>query len=233
MMNPLKKGASNTIAIGAPFLYLPRLRDFLPAPLPNSLLVFPFHGWEEQQLIGSLEQYADAIEELVKDGYSPVTVCLYWKEYENPVNRRIFTRRGWSVVTMGHRDNNPYFLHEQRLLILRHAHVTSNRVSTATFYALYLGQPFFLHGPVMGLSASDDPTGQLFDAWQRSEFPMLSRQGYDGTAFRHIGEAELGLEYKLTPAALRRLFSWRKRDRYSPQRIYRALRRRLSICQTS
>jgi hypothetical protein len=66
----------------------------------------------------------------------------------------------------------------------------------------------------MGLSTSDDPTGDIFDAWQREEFPMLDFDQFDDKVHREVGEAELGLEFKQTPESLRKLFLWNDADRF-------------------
>lgn len=206
-------GAMNTVGVGAPFLYLPEL-DEVPEPEPKSLVVFPFHGWEKRRLHGNIVRYADSLQELRREGFDKITVCLYWMEYEDPEVREVMKSRGFELETMGHRDTNPGFLERQRRLILRHAYATSNRVSTVAFYALALGRPFFYYGPAMGLSTTDDPTGRGFDAWQRSEFPMLDFNGFDDRVHREVGEDELGLEFKLSPEAMCELFLWNRSDRY-------------------
>lgn len=205
-------GAMNTIGVGAPFLYLREL-DTMPEPEPKSLVVFPFHGWEKRRLHGNIVRYADSLLELRREGFEKISVCLYWMEYEDPEIREVMESRGFEVETMGHRDRNPRFLERQRHLILRHAYATSNRISTVAFYALALGRPFFYYGPAMGLSTTDDPTGEAFDAWQRSEFPMLDFKTLDDSVHREVGEAELGLEFKRSPKAMRELLLWNSDDR--------------------
>jgi hypothetical protein len=195
-------GYRDVTAIGAPWLYMPAAPD--PGPeQPRSVLVVPFHGWEKQALHGSMTAYADALAELEREGFGPITVCLYWHEYEQAELRELFERRGCATTTMGHRNDNPEFLLRQHELIRRHAFVSSNRVSTATFYALTAGRPFFLHGPPVGLSESDDPTGEQFDRWQREQFPDLCSLEPDFERQRAIGEHELGADHLLSPEQLR------------------------------
>ena len=200
-------GVTNVVPVGAPFLYLPETPDPGPSQ-PRSLLVFPFHGWEKEQVAGDFSSYADAIAELEADGYGPVTVCLYWLEYEDPALRAIFERRGWRVVTAGQRDGNPTFLVGQRELLREHAFVTANRVCTAAFYALSEGRPFFLHGPSMGLDGTHDPDGLVFDAWQREALPTLTLDAFDGECQQALGAYELGAEFRRTPEELRTLLNW-------------------------
>ena len=193
-------GYADLTAIGAPFLYLPEV----PAAPPSgqSVLAMPFHGCEQSELQGSLEAYAQALEQLVREGLGPVTVCMYWIEHEQPALRAAFESRGFATTTLGHRDSNPRFLHDQCALLKRHAYVTSNRVSTAAFYGLALGRPFFLCGPPQGLAGTEDPTGEVFDRWQRETFPSLTWERFDGSCREELGYAELGAEYLLSPREL-------------------------------
>jgi hypothetical protein len=202
-------GCPNVEAIGAPFLYLPPVQDQPESLGPRSLLVYPFHGWAKQRVHGDMQAFAEQLHELERgEGFGPITVCLYHLEYADADIRSVFEQYGWAVTTLGSHANNPTFLDKQREMQRRHAYVTSNRVATATFYALVSGCRFFLHGPPMGLSESQDPTGEEYDAWQRAEFPMLTFAGFGDRAHTAVGEAELGLEYKRSPEQLAELLGW-------------------------
>lgn len=197
-------GYRGAVAIGAPWLYMPATLD--PGPdHPRSVLVVPFHGWEKQALAGSMDTYAQALVRLEAQGFGPITVCLYWFEHEQSALREVFERQGFATTTMGPRSENPEFLRRQRELIQRHAYVSSNRVSTASFYALEAGRPFFLYGPLAGLSATEDASGEQFDRWQRDEFPALIQAPADLACNVELGAYELGAEHKRTPAQLREL----------------------------
>jgi hypothetical protein len=195
-------------AIGAPFLYLPQAPSPSPSRGPRSVLALPFHGWEKAKVSADFHALAGSLQALTREGLGPVTVCLYWMEYEDTALRKIFENQGFAVVTNGRRDGNPGFLERQRALLWEHALVTSNRVSTATFYALAAERPFFLWGPPAGLSGSDDPDGARFDAWQRAEFPALTWARFDGGVQRDLGLQELGANHQRGPAALRELLAW-------------------------
>lgn len=195
-------GYQGAVAVGAPWIYLDDEPDVGPEH-ERSVLVVPFHGWERESLAGTMSGYAEALTELERRGFGPITICLYWFEYEQPALRALFEARGFATTTMGHRNDNPEFLRRQRALIRRHRFVTSNRVSTAAFYALDAGRSFFLYGPVTGLSESEDPTGEVFDRWQRENFPELCWERFDETCHQRIGAAELGREHKRSPEQLR------------------------------
>jgi len=197
-----EKGFKGATPIGAPFLYLPKQQAPVPAS-DKSLLAIPFHGWEKGGLHGSIVHYADELTELQEKGFGPITVCMYYFEYEQEPLRSIFESRGFKTTTMGQKGENPEFLYRQRDLITSHSAVTSNRVSTATFYALSLGVPFFLWGPVQGLEGSLDPTGEIFQKWQCDVFPQLHFDQFDGHCHQELGLKELGAEHMLSPEALR------------------------------
>lgn len=196
------------VPIGAPFLYLPKPADAVPSRGLRSLLVMPFHGWEKEHLHGNMGTLTDAIGALEREGFGPISICLYWLEYGDPAIRKIFEDRGWGVFTNGHRDKNPRFHFTQRDLMLSHAYVTSNRVCTAAFYALGLQRKFFLHGPPMGLAGSADPTGETFDRWQRETYPELLWERFSDTCHAHLADRELGRDVVLSPESMRELFWW-------------------------
>lgn len=229
-------GYRNVRAIGAPFVYLSGPWQDHPRMGESSLLVVPFHGWEKQRLADNLEAYACSLESLSREGFEPITICLHWSEYQDSGCRGVFEARGWRVVTNGPRNNNPEFLAHQKELILNHAYVTSNRVSTIAFHALICNRPYFFYGPTMGLHNSADPSGKLFDQWQKREFPMLAYEKFQGDVYRALGEAELGLEFKLPPGDMIELFGWGYggsvvRIRARMKRFIWRIRKRLKITQ--
>jgi hypothetical protein len=198
-------------AIGAPFLYLPPLEEPIEAE-PGSLLVMPTHGWEKAKLEHNFEFYARSLGEIEKE-FRSVTVCLYWFEHQEPRYRRPFEERGYRVITSGARDKNPHFLHDLRRLLLRYEYVASNRVGTATFYALHLGRKFFAHGPPVGVEQRLDRTGMLYDAWQRREYPTLMWETFRDEPNRDLGASELGLPFMHTKDELLDRFLWRPEKR--------------------
>ncbi len=213
-----EQGFRGLVPLGAPYLYLGASAD---AGAPRGLLAIPFHGWEKQKIAGDLGRYAESLSDLEARGLGPVTVCLYFTEHREPALRRLFEERGFSVTTMGPRDGNPEFLERQRALLRAHLRVTSNRISTAAFYALHEARPFFLHGPTMGLEATEDPTGERFDAWQRESFPSLYGARAEDVADVGLGAEELGARHRRTPAELRELLAW------TPTRAWVRVARRL------
>jgi len=206
------------VPLGAPFLYMPPVEAPIE-PEPRSLLVMPAHGWEKNKVEHDFEQYARNVEEISRD-FSSITVCLYWFEFREERYRKPFEARGYKVVTAGPRDNNPQFLYDLRKLLLKYEYISSNRVQTATFYALSLGRKFFAHGPPVGIEQRIDRTGQLYDAWQHREFPTLMWKNFHDEPQPAIAASELGAAFVKTKDELLDLFCWRpERSREREARV--------------
>ncbi len=201
----LGAGLSHAQGIGAPWLYMP------PPPLhqapQRSLLAIPLHSWEKVKIPQDFENYAQALAQIAGQ-FSQVTVSLYWFDHQDPVNRETFEKRGFRVVTAGHRDNNPHFLRDMRQMLLGHTHVTSNRAQTGLFYGLHLGLKGFLYGPSAGVEATVDRSGDMFAAWQEREFPMLLWKNFQDDAQPQVASDELGADLQLSPQALRDKMLW-------------------------
>ena len=97
---------------------------------------------------------------------------------------------------------------------------TSSDLRAATFYALSLNRPFFLWGPPQGLSQSDDPAGERYDAWQKDTFPQLTWDRFDGHADLDLAARELGKDYLCSPEELRRKLWVNPEDRWRRGKLY-------------
>ncbi len=201
----------HVVGIGAPLLYLPE-DPALPPQEPGSLLAIPVHGWERAKVQQELAGYAQELA-AIADQFSTITVCLYWFDHQFAENRKAFEDRGMRVVCVGHRDNNPRFLFDLRTLCARHAHVTSNRVQTGLFVAMYLGCRPFLYGSPVGVEPILDHGGHLWDAWQRRVFAQLAWERFAGDTQRELGASELGLPLRKSPDELRSLLLWSDEQR--------------------
>ena len=197
-------------AVGAPFLYLMRLRGEAPAPPAGSLLAFPFHTEEKTRIERDDERYA---EHLAARGADSVTVCLHPQDLENQAIRASYERRGFATTSNGNNRVDPRFLDRVFDLIARHERVTTNRVCTAIFYAAALGRGGSIGGPVPGIerggsgpAASEAGYAERF---QRTTFPELI-DGVGGDAARELGERELGAESLRDPSELRRILGWQQ-----------------------
>jgi hypothetical protein len=203
----LEAGGAPVEAIGAPFLYQLRLQPAAP-PAGRSLIAFPFHGTEGDPVAATFSKYAQTLRQLERDGFGPITVCMYWLEHADPALREPFEKAGFAVTTLGHRDDNPRFIERFVDLVGQHAFVTSNRIGTAIFYGIAMGRPAFLVGPGMALRSERDPAGERVARWTRALFPELDYAAFDGSLQADYADRELGAEFVLSPADLRAKFLW-------------------------
>ncbi len=203
-------GIPRVTAIGAPLLYLPPTAPVEPES--KSLVVFPFHIWERASFADDAvllhERFLDQLQPLLGE-FSPVTVCLYWMQYDSREIREVFLRRGLRVVTLGHRDGDPRFLWRFRELVTRHEYVTSNHFSTAVFYGLHLRRKAFIFGPTFGMVEA----GHVVDVNHLQEimggrYPEMLWSNFDDSCHAEIAAEELGLEHRRSPQQLRELFGW-------------------------
>ena len=103
--------------MGAPFAYLARLEGGRAKEArPRSTIAYPSHGWERDDVHGSHPALAAALAERET---GPVTVCLYWREYDQAAVRRVYEGAGFRVICHGYRDD-PHFTRRQHDELLNH-----------------------------------------------------------------------------------------------------------------
>lgn len=131
-----------------PFAYAAKLLECTPAPARTGTLFFPSHSSHRVTWHADFEGLADAL--LALDArFQPVTVCLYWRDYE--LGRHLpFSRRGLPVVSAGHMFD-PQFLYRLAHLLRGHAYAASNVLGSYLPYAVIAGCRFFF---VQGFEAS-------------------------------------------------------------------------------
>ena len=202
-------GRRNVVVVGAPLLYLlemdPPADD---APEREGTIWYPFHGWEAQEVSGDHSRQIDLINE-VEQG--PVTVCLYWQEFQTRRIRRLYEQAGFRVICHGFRGHmwrgtDPEFLDRQLAELRRHRRVASNRVSSALFYGIAAGCEPAVYGDPMVLRAEDPTFGGV--ARIRRQWPQLHGRTVDIDIAREITAQELGADNILSPAELRAVFGW-------------------------
>jgi hypothetical protein len=202
-------GRRNVVIVGSPWAYLLELEPEPADAAPRQGTIFyPFHGWEGQVVKGDHRRLIDEIRE-VEEG--PVTVCLYWAEYNMPKIRRIYEEAGFRTVTHGYRgfwwrDTDPVFLSRQLAEVRKHQRVASNRLSSAVFYGTLAGCEPAVYGDPMTLKNEDPTFGGV--ARQRRQWPEFHGARVDVAAARRSARDELGADYVLPQAAVRRLFGW-------------------------
>lgn len=133
-------------AIGAPWLYLEAndLARPITVQAGNKYVFFPMHGTDQHPLDDRPASLLEALE--IAEG-NPLTVCLFWRDYQDPLNpfRKLSEQLNLSIITAGNPVNKD-FLRNLRLILQSHSHFVSNRVTTSTIYALRAGLEIHLTG---------------------------------------------------------------------------------------
>lgn len=203
-------GLRGVVPIGAPFLYLTRIADGRGLGVrqgegsrAEGTIVYPFHAWEETTVVGDHDAY---VREIVDREEGPVTVVLYWLDYERPETRRLYERHGVRIRCHGRRYD-PWFLWRQYEELIRHQRVVSNRVSTAVWYGASLGREVEVYGQVMGSNTESE--GRRFSELQKRRWPELCEGPLAGDEARRLAMRELGGEFVRGPNELRDILGWR------------------------
>jgi hypothetical protein len=197
------RGRRDYYVLGAPWNYLLELEPDLGAvPEREGTIWYPFHGWDTNDLDGDHYRLINEIK-AVETG--PVTVCLYWLEYQSRHIRRIYESAGFRVICHGHRDDED-FLYNQLTELRRHRRVASNRLTTAIFYGISAGCEPAVYGDPMLM----DGVNPLYEGKDRVPrlLPELHGTAIDLSVARELTRQELGSDYLATPAELLEVFGW-------------------------
>ncbi len=199
----LDDGIKPAVPIGGPFCYLAtQERARLGGPAPRSTIAYPSHSWERDEMQGSHDALIAAISEREE---GPVTVCLYWREYDQLEVRRVYEAAGFRVVCHGYRSD-PHFMRRQFDELLLHDRVVTNRVATALWYGGLVGRALEVYGPVFGVQGADEV--ESWDRFQRRQWPMLFDGGVDGATAADLAADELGAAHVRPPEELAEILGW-------------------------
>jgi hypothetical protein len=202
-------GRRQAYVVGSPWAYLLRMEPDLGAVERREGTVwYPFHGWEGQHVVGDHRRLIAAIKQTEP---GPVTVCLYWQEYQSRRLRRRYERAGFRVTCHGYRggwweDLDPRFLYRQLAELRRHRRVASNRLCSAIFYGALAGCEPAVYGDPMRLEREIP----IFGGQPRilREWAELHGERVDPVLAREAAGTELGADRLVSPAEMRRLFRW-------------------------
>lgn len=182
----VERGVHPVIPLGDPFCYLLRSRGDRPTAPTPSTIVYPLHGWEQDDIVGS----HDALIRAIRDREQlPVTVCLYWREFDQPDVRRRYEAAGFRVITHGYRDD-PLFTLRQFDELAAHTRVVTNRAATALWRGALMGLETEIYGPVFSILGDEE--AEEYGRYQRSRWPELCDGGLDGAAASELAGGELG-----------------------------------------
>jgi hypothetical protein len=207
--------------VGSPWSYLLQLEGqetWARQPHPREgTIVYPFHGWEGQDIVGSHDSF---VAEIRATETGPVTICLYWNEYRVDAVRREYENAGFRVISHGYRGLNwkgtdTRFLYNQLRELRSHRRVVSNRLSTAIFYGASVGCEVGVYGDPMLLHAEDPVFGgnrRLARLW-----PALHQPAAPLQEAAEIARDELGMDAVLSPVEIIQTFGWTHARRASAE----------------
>ncbi|GGB38848.1 hypothetical protein GCM10011492_32030 [Flexivirga endophytica] len=206
-------GLRDYVVVGAPWAYLLDLEkqdEWAATSVEREgTIVYPFHGWEQQQVLGSHDRYIEQIREV--EGDVPITICLYWNEYQDKNVRRVYEDAGLRVITHGYRGylwkgTDTEFLYKQLDELRRHKRVVSNRIGSALFYGASVGADIGIYGDPMLLEAERSQLGgqtKPLRFWPEMHQPFVPRD-----VAWELTREELGMDVVLSPAEVRQEFGW-------------------------
>lgn len=208
-------GYNNVIPIGSPFLYLPfhQITETNQNEKNNNLLVFPHHAWEKEGFLDPIAFFKDYVEDLkkIKTNFDNVVACLYFMEYKNMAIRELFEKNNIRTITMGYRNNQNFLLNIVSTMN-EFEYISSNTISTAIFYGLYMDKKVFIYGsrPDKSKTNWNSETVKLFENLQSiyEKYYYLNWEYFDDKTHIEIGKIELGHHYKKTIDELKKIFGW-------------------------
>ncbi|MBO1755630.1 hypothetical protein [Allobranchiibius sp. CTAmp26] len=205
-------GLRDVEVVGSPWAYLLKSEERYgdtPEPEREGTIVYPFHGWEQQNVIGSHDSYVRDIRRV--EGDVPITICLYWNEFKDASVRRSYEDAGFRVISHGYRGHmwkgtDVHFLDKQLDELRRHKRVVSNRLGSALIYGASVGADIGIYGDPMILQAERAALGgreKQIRLYQQLHQPFVPRD-----YAQRLARYELGQDVLLTPRELRSVLGW-------------------------
>lgn len=185
--------------IGSPFAYLMRdgqSHGWLRPARGREVMAFPLHSSETTAVVGNHAEYAERLR--TQEG-RPISVCLYWLDYQKPELRDAYVRHGHRVTTLGTSRRDRLFIPKWLRLLDGVGRVVSNRLCTAVVYAAALDVSAQVYGDAMHVPAEDDPGTP----------GVKSPRAKDGDAISpDWARKELGFDSLRSPQELRDCLGW-------------------------
>jgi hypothetical protein len=129
------------ILSASPFVYVAEMLKTQPRPERRGTIFFPTHSTHWNTAHADFERLADELTHL-EDEYQPVTVCMYWRDFN--LGRHVpFQERDLSLVSAGHIFGGPEFLFRLYHLCSTHRYACSNSLGSHLFYAVKAGCSYF------------------------------------------------------------------------------------------
>lgn len=193
-------GVENVISVGAPFLYLCKIIDRVNLN-PEGTLFIPQHDTTH---VFYESPHLEFIENIEKQYPAPYTVSIFHNDPDFEQIAKIYKDAGWMVFSAGPRSSSD-FLYNVYHCIVKHSHILSNDLTSAIFYAAYLGRSIRI------LDQHIWPNSLIHhikDDQGFTEFVKRLMQGLSGDDARNLGALELGKDSIQTPEELRESLGW-------------------------
>ena len=202
---------TNIQVIGAPIIYLDPYIEGTKKSLPDlekkGTIAFPSKGTHYSNVVTDYTEYADMLDAL-PEKFKPIKVCMYYLDRERGKDKP-FLEKGFEVVDNG-KLLSQNFLQKFYYNTLSAEYSTSNDLlSSPVFYSIYSGLKFFEYGPNVkyeqlindkhSFYAKEREMSQKISLYH---FPIEEVEDYQ--KMKRIADLELGLDYKLSPAQLRK-----------------------------
>ena len=205
----IKKSQNNVVAIGAPWIYLDDVFPRESKKPIKGVVAYPAHSSTWSKLGDTSNEYA----KYLKEKYEKVTIVLHRYDFANIQIKNTFEKFGHEVTTHGigtpwEFGFDPFFLKNQRDLLLNYSKVVSNVMSTPILYGLSLGLSAEIGGPVdYSITNINDKASQTGDGTTNWSL-MISRD-------QTLWSKELGKDCKKDPFELREVLGWSDKPKKS------------------
>lgn len=179
----------HTVPIGAPFLYLLRMRRAAPGLDSGQArpLIAPQHT---TFLRGAVSNVAD-LAASYRERFGPSTVCLHGDDVVVASTVAAWRQAGHEVVTAGNRFD-PQGLNRQLTGLLAASRLVTDRLSTFVFYALAAGIPVTITGQTTLLEGdSAVSVDSLRERWPEIHDESVPLAEQRALALSELGEASM------------------------------------------
>lgn len=192
----------STVAIGAPLLYLTRLRPSASAAPPGARpLIMPLHRTHVRRVASDPPSLAA----FYREALGEAVVCLHAEDLKQEGVVRAWRSHGHDVVTAGDRFD-PRFLTRLVSGIEASSRVVTNRLSTAVWYAVAMGRPGAVFGPAPLIEGEDrSALDRLTELW-----PEIHGEDPSLEATADVAAGELGSAHLRNQGELAALLGWQR-----------------------
>lgn len=209
----VKLGHTNVSAIGAPWLYLPKVQsNYFCQPLTERFIAFSNHT--DLRILPPSESEIRTKVRFWKNiaGKSPLTICLYWSDFLEHSWKKVSDEEGVSITLVGLGGLDPAwlphssrlnYLHNLRQLLSNHTHAIFETFTSAIFYAAIEGLDIACFPETLTNNEKLSTTFLDGDPWIKKEMPTIYSNFDSSPNLASCWSKMMGVDSKLTPEGLR------------------------------